>query len=106
MPQVFTKHEYGQLFTDQAYERDGVWHWATNDTPVPLDAAKGYGIPVDPVKQRAKLDAYYTRVTADYRKMQARQTAADKAQQRAEARAAHGPGVKLVDVFTGESFTT
>jgi hypothetical protein len=103
---VFTKHEYGQLFTSQAYERDGVWYWATNDAPVPLDAAKGYSIPIDTVKQQAALAAHYDKVVGDYKRMQARQTAADKAEQRAQARAAHGPGVKLVDVFTGETFVT
>jgi hypothetical protein len=104
--QVFTKTEYGQLFTSQAYERDGVWYWASNDRPCPLDAAKGYNIPVDEAKQRAALDAYYAKTVDEYRRLKSRQTAADKAEQRASARAAHGPGVKLVDVFTGESFTT
>jgi hypothetical protein len=43
---------------------------------------------------------------ASYRQAQARRTPEQIAEQRAEERAAFGPGVALVDVLTGETYTT
>jgi hypothetical protein len=49
---------------------------------------------------------YVERTLAEYKQAQLRRTPEQIAEERAEARAAHGPGVKLVNVFTGESYTT
>ena len=43
---------------------------------------------------------------ARYRKAQAERSPAEVAEAQAEARAAHGPGVTLVDVISGERWTT
>jgi hypothetical protein len=48
------------------------------------------------------LDAY----AADYELRQSQRTPEEIAEQRAEARAAHGPGVELVNIFTGEHYIT
>ena len=104
---TFSKRDGSMTFTADAYSYNGkIWRWCSNDAPVPLDAAKEYGVPVDVECQRQALDQHYTETIAAYRKSQSRMSAADKAEQRMEARAAHGPGVKLVNVFTGESYTT
>jgi hypothetical protein len=87
----------------EAYTEDGkVWRWSSNDAPVPLDAAAEYFIPIDPAAQQAARDAYVTASIAEYR----RNYTPPNAEQRAEARAAHGPGVKLVDVLSGHTWTT
>lgn len=43
---------------------------------------------------------------AEYRKAQANRTEEQIAEQRFEARAAMGPGVEMVNIFTGERYTT
>ena len=42
----------------------------------------------------------------EYRKAQANRTADEIAEQRMEARAAMGPGVEMVNIITGETYTT
>lgn len=42
----------------------------------------------------------------EYRRMRSQRTPEQIAEERAEARAAHGPGVKLVNILTGETYTT
>ena len=43
---------------------------------------------------------------AEYREAQRNRTPEQIAEDHYEARAAHGPGVKMVNVFTGEQYTT
>ena len=102
----FTKTDAltGQTFDADAYTEDGgrVWRWASNDAVCPLDACEEYGIPCDVVEQEAtrirELDQFLAVYRANHR--------GPSAEQRAEARAAHGPGVRLVDVITGHAWTT
>ena len=42
----------------------------------------------------------------EYRVAQQNRTPEQIAEQRAEARAAMGPGVEMVNIFTGEKYTT
>ena len=51
-------------------------------------------------------DIYTERTLAEYRVAQSNRTAEQIAEERYEARAAHGAGVELVNVFTGERYTT
>jgi len=51
-------------------------------------------------------EEYVERTMAEYRQAQANRTAEEIAEERFEARAAHGPGVEIVNIFTGERFTT
>jgi hypothetical protein len=46
------------------------------------------------------------RPRAEYQRRQALRTTEQIAGQRAEARAAHGPGVELVNIFSGERLRT
>lgn len=98
----FSKTSYGRTFEAEAYSREGVWYWASNNAPVPLDAAKEYGIPVNHEAQKAAIDAYTAEALRHYRE----NYKGPSAEQRAEARAAHGPGVTLVDIITGHKWTT
>ena len=43
---------------------------------------------------------------AKYREAQRQRTPEQIAEERAEARAAMGPGVKMVNILTGETYTT
>lgn len=90
-------------FGSTAYKQGNVWRWWSNEAPVPLDAAREYGIPIDPAAQQVALDAYYSEVIAAYRESR---KGGPSAEERAEARAAHGSGVQLVDIITGRKFTT
>ena len=84
---------------------DGVMTWKSNGR-VPFDdmleAAKAEGWPFDLAKSRAVREAQVDAFLKAYRKNPPKLTAED----RAEARAAHGPGVTLVNVVTGRRFTT
>ena len=51
-------------------------------------------------------EEYVERTMAEYRQAQQNRTPEQIAEERFEARAAHGPGVEIVNIFTGERFTT
>ena len=51
-------------------------------------------------------DKYVQRTLAEYAEAQQNRTPEQIAEQRAEARAAMGPGVEMVNIFTGEKYTT
>jgi hypothetical protein len=87
---------------NRAYTNDGVtWRWVSNNTPVPLDAAKEHGIPVEPVAQQALIDADTIAFVAAYRQRMANHV--HSAEELNEMRAAFGPGATVVNVITGKS---
>ena len=102
--QTFTKTErWGKVTESTAYTDDGkVWRWPENNAVVPPDVCREYGIPCG-AEHLAARDAEIAAFVAEYRR---RQPAEPSAEERAEARAAHGAGVELVDVVTGRRFTT
>ena len=51
-------------------------------------------------------DVYTERSIAEYIQAQKNRSAEQIAEERWEARAAHGPGVKMVNILTGERYTT
>ena len=51
-------------------------------------------------------EEYVQRTLAEYRVAQQNRTPEQIAEERAEARAAMGPGVEMVNMFTGETYTT
>ena len=51
-------------------------------------------------------DKYTQRTLAEYAEAQRNRTAEQIAEERYEARAATGPGVDMVNIFTGEKYTT
>ena len=51
-------------------------------------------------------ERYVQQTLKEYAEAQRNRTAEEIAEQRAEARAAMGPGVEMVNMFTGETYTT
>lgn len=104
----FTKvGRYGGHSTP-AIVRDGVVGWLVGGTdfrPLSADTAAEYGVEWTAI-QAAGYEAYCDRVVGDYRRAQAEMSDEARAEQLYEMRAAHGPGVNLVDIFTGETFRT
>jgi hypothetical protein len=91
-----------------AIVRDGVVGWLVGGTdfrPLSADTAASYGVEWT-ATQAAGYGAYCDRVVRDYRTAQAEMSDEARAEQLYEMRAAHGPGVNLVDIFTGERFRT
>lgn len=87
----------------------GVARWKSNSRVPPadiLDLAAHVGIPLDLIACDRARHAEQAAAIAAYRQTQAARSPAEVAEQRAEARAAHGPGVTLVNLFTGERFKT
>ena len=93
---------------------DGAVGWLMSDgefRPLMRDALKELSdaghIDQATVERTNKARAVYTeRTLREYAEAQRNRTPEQVAEERAEARAAHGPGVKLVNVFTGESYIT
>lgn len=87
---------------DRIYEKDGALYWRSNDAVIPPSFFKDHGFPV-PIRQEEAQKIYVEAVLNVYRQSQ---PAKPSAEERAEARAAHGPGVELTDIVTGRRFTT
>lgn len=87
-----------------AYTEDGglTWKWTTNDRYCPLDACKEYNIPCNVEAQRQAEKEEFRKFVEQYRKSYNGPTP----EERAEARAAHGPGVTLANAITGDKWTT
>lgn len=91
--------------TALAYSDDGgkVWRWRSNNQVVPLGAVKSYDIPADLDAQKKAYDLELHNFLSEYRELHKN---GPSDEERAEARAAHGPGVKLVNVITGREWVT
>lgn len=88
---------------------EGVMRWTPSETVVPMEyaeAAEFMGYALDLARHRTACDAQTSAAIAAHRETQARMTPEQREERRMEARAAHGPGVELVDVLTGDRFTT
>lgn len=92
---------------DLVVDRDGVARWKTNGRAIPADVAAIYGA-------TGRLSAATVRGTARARDRETAEFLAEyrrtyrgpSSEERAEARAAFGPGVRLVNVVTGKGWTT
>ncbi len=87
--------------TTEAYTEDGgkTWRWASNDSYVPLDCLRPYGVPADVDAQTAANHAHVQAFLAKYRKAQRGRK--PSAEERFEMRAAFGAGATVVNVITG-----
>ena len=94
--------------TDATYV-DGIMRWKSNDRVPPeeyvADAIRE-GFPADAAKCDAARSVDLKAFLAVYRMEQAQRTPEQIAEQRMEARAAMGEGVKMVNIITGEKYTT
>lgn len=94
-----------QQLRTEATITDGVIRWDSNNQVPPLDIvefAAYIGLPIDFDKSSLARDRDLDTFLADYRANYKGPTD----EERFEARAAHGPGAKLVNVITGDSWTT
>jgi len=85
--------------------KNGVIRWKSNNSVPPadlVDHAVKIGLPVNAAKSHATRDKETRAFLRQYR----RNYKGPSAEERAEARAAHGPGVALTNVITGHKWTT
>ena len=93
---------------------DGAVGWIMSDgefRPLMSDAVAelhdaGYISSITVEATRIARDRYVQRTLAEYAEAQQNRTPEQIAEQRAEARAAMGPGVEMVNILTGETYTT
>ena len=84
---------------------DGEFRPLMSDAVAELPDA-GYISSITVEATRIARERYVQRTLAEYAEAQRNRTAEEIAEQRAEARAAMGPGVDMVNIFTGEKYTT
>jgi len=91
-----------------AYTEDGgaTWRWKSNGQYCPLDTVVEHGIPCHPVAQEECRSKQVQEFLVEYRARMANRTSEQIAEADASARAAFGPGVELVNVVTGRTWTT
>lgn len=96
-------------WSDAYVDPHGVVRWKSNDR-IPfsdmLEVWHGAGLKFNMALSLATRKIEDAASIREYAAAQANRTPEQIAEQRAMARAAHGPGVKLMNVFTGEKFTT
>ena len=95
-------------FAEGAYQdAHGVWRWKSNDR-VPFDDMLELNniSPEVRAKCKAARDADNNVFFEQYRKAQAQRSPEQIAEERAQARAAFGPGHSLVNIISGERYTT
>ena len=85
--------------------KDGEFRPLMSDAVAELHDA-GYISSITVEATRIARDKYTQRTLAEYAVAQQNRTAEQIAEERAEARAAMGPGVDMVNMFTGERYTT
>lgn len=85
--------------------KDGEFRPLMSDAVAELHDA-GYISSITVEATRIARDCYVQRTLAEYAEAQQNRTPEQIAEQRAEARAAMGPGVEMVNIFTGEKYTT
>jgi len=108
-PYVVQKFEAGEV-----HFKDGAAGWLMEDgefRPLMSDAMAelhSAGLVSDDCVSitRDQRDKWTGVTLAEYRVAQAQRTAEQIAEERWEARAAHGPGVEMVNIITGEKYTT
>ena len=85
--------------------KDGEFRPLMSDALAELHDA-GYISSITVEATRIARDKYTQRTLAEYAVAQQNRTPEQIAEERAEARAAMGPGVDMVNMFTGERYTT
>jgi hypothetical protein len=85
-----------------AYESNGVRYWRSNDAVIPPFVYRDALVEC-PEQQIEAREQAMTVFLSEYKRTQPSEPSWEE---QAEARAAHGAGVTLVDVFTGRRWTT
>lgn len=90
-------------------ETGGILRWTESGNIPPKEYllfADYLGLPFHLKRTLEVLDNEQEIAIEEYRIARANMTEDELAEERLEARAAHGPGVELVDVFTGKKYRT
>lgn len=106
----YTAEKLAENFAD-AYVKDGVVYWKSNDrTPfedMVTDFAEAGFVGFESIELTNKARSEQNKaIIAQYCNAQVNRTQEQIAEERFEARAAMGAGVKMVNIFTGERYTT
>jgi hypothetical protein len=107
--QISEEARYLEIYADANVSNDGVARWKSNNAVPPADIVAVWAANdkyVDVAACDAARDVDTARFFAEYRAAQRRRTPEQIAEERAMARGAHGPGVELVNVLTGERYRT
>ena len=86
-------------------DSDGAYRWKSNNQALFDDTLENAGIPV-PAAQKMVRDELTAIALERYIEAQNNRSAESIREQRAEARAAFGAGVEVVNVLTGEKYRT
>jgi hypothetical protein len=106
------RERYIEEFGVESYiDGNGAVRWKSNDNVPPAEIVNVWveaGLLIEADRERADIERARDteRHLAAYRKAQAERTPEQIAEQRMEARAAMGPGVAMVNIITGERYTT
>lgn len=100
------EREYLREHAEKVETEHGVaFRWKESGNVVPPDCLER-ALVSPPPGQEAARDEEREEAFQRYREQQAQRTEAQKEAQRREARAAHGEGTDMVNVVTGERWTT
>lgn len=107
LAQVFVKDalRLRQWIAEDTREHEGALFWKSNGAPVPLHSFREAFVE-PPAAQSQACEKSAARAIAAYRKARKKISPEQLAEERAEARAAFGPGETVVNVLTGESYRT
>jgi hypothetical protein len=95
------------LATQMHVDKHGIHRWRDSGQIPSKEILKHLSLSAeDMLRHNAARDADLDAFAAEYQRRQAQRTPEEIAVQRAEARAAHGPRVELVNIFTGEHYIT
>jgi len=88
-------------------DNNGVYRWKTSDNVVPDDILEKAGFTDEGLAaNKVARDIQITKSLTAYIEAQKNRSPEQIAEAQFEARAAHGPGVEMVNVLTGEKWTT
>ena len=92
---------------DSYVDAYGITRWRSNDQVPPQEVLEDFRFTTDQLKtHKAFRDIDTEAFLIEYRRAQANRTPEQIAEQQFEARAAFGPGEEIVNVVTGERYTT
>lgn len=96
----------GKFETDAHVDERGVVRWSSNEQVPPMEVLALWHYLDKPFSLEASRQQYDEDLNVMLDDYRARRADGPTDEERFEARAAHGPGVELVDVITGHRWTT
>jgi len=95
------------LKTQMRVDAHGIYRWKIGNQVPPNVFLDRLGLTSEEIEAHAAAgEADMEEFAVEYRRRQNERSHAEIAEEKAEARTAHGPGVEMVNVFTGEHYIT